>query len=271
MPTSPWSSEAIYNFSDQTPLLNTGKTQDQIDAENLDRETKAAIQKSRKIKKAKEQEKAAGRTQRNRQTWNPAEVAKEAIAQPLQNISSKLDEVLAPVNKVVADVGEQVDKNLYGIKDAQELAKRRRLRSGDKGEVAKLKKEQAVRTNPITETGNFILKSTGPGIIEDYGSQLIKAGQEGMARVGEAIGRPVAPEQDPRSDRYIKAQIDFGITPDDPTAAKAAEFLKLVNGMRFLNRVAPGTGASGIKKLVRSGGLDFFAGFMSLQRTLTRT
>ena len=105
MPTSPWSSEAIYNFSDQTPLLNTGKTQDQIDAENLDRETKAAIQKSRKIKKAKEQEKAAGRTQRNRQTWNPAEVAKEAIAQPLQNISSKLDEVLAPVNKVVADVG----------------------------------------------------------------------------------------------------------------------------------------------------------------------
>jgi hypothetical protein len=262
MPTSPWSSEAIYNFSDQTPLLNTGKTQDQIDAENLDRETKAAIQKSRKIKKAKEQEKAAGRTQRNRQTWNPAEVAKEAIAQPLQNISSKLDEVLAPVNKVVADVGEQVDKNLYGIKDAQELAKRRRLRSGDKGEVAKLKKEQAVRTNPITETGNFILKSTGPGIIEDYGSQLIKAGQEGMARVGEAIGRPVAPEQDPRSDRYIKAQIDFGITPDDPTAAKAAEFLKLVNGMRFLNRVAPGTGASGIKKLVRSGGLDFFAGFI---------
>ena len=141
MPSSPWSSEATYNFSDQTPLLNSGKTQEQIDQENLDRETKAAIQKSRQIKKGKEKEKAAGRTQRNRQTWNPAKVAQEAIARPLSGVSAKLDEVLAPVNKVVADSGEQFDKNLLGIKDTEELAKRRRLRSGDKGERAKSAKE----------------------------------------------------------------------------------------------------------------------------------
>jgi hypothetical protein len=271
MPSSPWSSEATYNFSDQTPLLNSGKTQEQIDQENLDRETKAAIQKSRQIKKGKEKEKAAGRTQRNRQTWNPAKVAQEAIARPLSGVSAKLDEVLAPVNKVVADIGEQVDKNLYGIKDTQELAKRRRLRSNDKAEKAKLNEQfkknlepTKKSLKPLVETAKVVLKGSGPGIIEDYGSQLIKAGQEGMARVGEAIGRPVAPEQDPRSDRYIKAQIDFGLTPDDPTAAGAAEFLKLVNGMRFLNRVAPQVGpdAGKLKKLIRSGGLDFFAGFI---------
>lgn len=266
-----WSSDSDYNFNYQSPTLDKGKTLEQIQAENLEQKTKAAIQKSKQIKKEKAEKKAAGRPQQNRQTWNPAKVAQDAITKPLEGVGAKLDEVLAPVNKVVADVGEQVDKNLYGIKDTQELAKRRRLRSGDKVERANVNEQ--VQKNleptkkslkPLVETAKVVLKGSGAGIIEDYGSQLIKAGQEGMARVGEAIGSPVAPEQDPRSDRYIKAQIDFGLTPEDPTAAKAAYILRVINGARFLNRITPGVGADAgmVKKLVRSGGLDFFAGFI---------
>ena len=268
-----WDSQNSYEYSTNVPALDTGKTASQREAENLSRQTQAAIQKSRKIKEQKviDKAKAQGKTRKNRQTWNPAAVAGQAITQavagPLKAISNATD-------PIVAAGGEFVDKNLYGIKDAKELAFRKRQRTGDllpedqkRKEISNLAKsteELRKGTKPLVESGKFILKGTGPGIIEDYGSQLIKAGQETVARVGEVIGRPVAPEQDPRSDRYIKAQVDFGLTPEDPTMAKGAEILKLINGARFLHRVAPQVGKDPNKvvQLLRDRSLDFFAGFI---------
>jgi hypothetical protein len=271
--TDSWDSQYSYQDTTSVPAADTGKTNDQIEKENLERNTKAAINKSRQIKKEQQAAKAKGRTKKNRETWNPAALVGQTV---LKTAQAPFDALSNAVSPTVAAAGEFVDKNLYGIKDTQQLAKRKRQRLGQptQAEKAKLAKEDKQRQadlgfKPVVETAKFILKGTGAGIIEDYGSQLIKAGQEGMARVGEVIGKPVAPEQDPRSDRYIKAQMDFGLTPEDPMMAKAAELMKLINGARFLGRVAPGVGpdAGKMKQLMRSGGLDFFAGFIHADTT----
>jgi hypothetical protein len=275
-----WSSDYTYSSDEQIPSLDKRKTVDQIKKENLEAAANETIAKAKKIQKQQQDKKADGRVKRNRTSWNPAKVAVDALKKVGDDTANNIDAALKPISEQVANVGEFADKNLLGIKDTEELAKRRRLRSGDKGERTKSEKEfkdkfnAARKADPITklvekplaETAKFILKSTGPGIIEDYGSRLVTAGQEGIARVGEAMGTPVAPEQDPRSDRYIKAQIDFGLTPDDPLAAGAANILKTINGMRFLGRVGPGkelaANAGAVTKLVRARGLDFFAGFI---------
>jgi hypothetical protein len=249
--------------------LDSGKTNSQIEEENRNKQTKAAIQKSRQIKEKIATDKAAkrakGRPKRNRQTWNPAEVAGKAISGAVLAPFEAISDAAAPI---VAAGGEFVDKNIYGIKDVKQLEKRKQVRLGkEKSDLAvkveQTRGERQKQLKPIAETAKMLLKGSGPGIIEDYGSRAITAGQEIIARTGEMIGAPVAPEQDPRSDRYIKAQIDFGLTPEDPMMAKGAELLKLINGARMLRRITPGdVSKNKMASFTRDRGLDFFAGFI---------
>lgn len=270
--TDSWDSQYSYQDTTSVPAVDTGKTNSQIEEEIFNQKTQAAIQKSRQIKEKaaadKAKRRAKGRPKRSRETWNPAQVLGqkigEAASAPFQAISG----AMTPASVAA---GEFVDKNLYGIRDVKELEKRKQMRAGKAPKEKKFteaQKELRSSLKPIVETSKMLLKGSGIGIVEDYGSRAITAGQELVARGGELIGRPVAPEQDPRSDRYIKAQIDFGLTPDDPIMAKGAELLKLINGARFLRRVAP-EAVSGNKmaSFTRDRGLDFFAGFIHADTT----
>lgn len=267
--TDAWDSSFSYQDTTSVPAIDTGKSNSQLEKENLERDTKAAVKKSRQIKEKAAEDKAKrrakGRPKRNRQTWNPAEVAGKAVLNTIRAPFDALAEGAAPA---VAAAGEVIDRNLYGIRDTKKLEQRKQQRLGKapaeidiQGE--KVSKELRQQLKPITETAKVILKGTGAGIIEDYASRAVTAGQELVAVGSQIIGRPVPKEQDPRSDRYIKAQVDFGLTPDDPVLANVAGVLKLINGARFLRRVAPGD-VSKNKMLAfgRDRALDFFAGFI---------
>jgi len=259
--TDSWDSQFSYQDTAPVPAVDTKKTNSQIEEENQKRATQAAIKKSRQIKQKAEEDKAKrramGRPKRNRQTWNPAEVVGKAV---LDTVQKPFD----AVSEAVAEGGEFIDKNFYGIRDVKRLEQRKQQRLGKApSKIDANVKKATAGLKPVSEVSKAILKGSGLGIIEDYGSRAVTAGQEILARGGDLIGRPVPLEQDPRSDRYIKAQIDFGLTPDDPTLAKGAELLKLINGARFLRRVAPGdVSKNKMAAFSRDRALDFFAGFI---------
>ncbi len=267
--TDSWDSQYSYQDTTSVSALDSGKTNSQIEEENRNKQTKAAIQKSRQIKEKaaadKAKKRAKGRPKRNRESWNPAQVLGQTIGDAAKAPFEAVSDVVSPI---AAAGGEWVDKNLYGIRDVKQLEKRKQVRLGKEKSDLAVKAEQTrgelkKQFKPIAETAKMLLKGSGPGIIEDYGSRAVTAGQEIIARTGEMIGRPVAPEQDPRSDRYIKAQIDFGLTPEDPMMAKGAELLKLINGARLLRRITPGdVSKNKMASFTRDRSLDFFAGFI---------
>ena len=53
--TDSWDSQYSYQDTTSVPAADTGKTNDQIEKENLERNTKAAIKKSRQIKQQQKQ------------------------------------------------------------------------------------------------------------------------------------------------------------------------------------------------------------------------
>jgi hypothetical protein len=150
-----WSSDYTYSSDEQIPSLDKRKTVDQIKKENLEASTKETIAKAKKIQKQQQDKKADGRIKRNRTSWNPAKVAVDALKKVGDDTANNIDAALKPISEQVANVGEFVDKNLLGIKDTEELTKRRRLRSGDKGERTKSEKEFKDKFNASREADAY--------------------------------------------------------------------------------------------------------------------
>jgi hypothetical protein len=222
----------------------TGKKTKELQEEQRVAETQAELQR---LKKAKDKQKAdrekiraKGRPKATTQTWNPAKAVGDAVG----------GAIMAPFN-ALSEGAQQLER---AIRTPEQIAEKR---EADKKVRQKVEKARGAAA-PAVEAAKVVLKGTGLGMVEQAADTIIETGQGVAAVAKKAVGLKVKPEEDPfRPDRYIRAETDFGLTPETQAGRFASKILGLINATRLGRRVAtkyvPGyKDLKGAKKILKN-------------------
>lgn len=202
-------------------------TKRQIQAEiDKQKKQKAAASKKPAKPKASAEPETTARPKVNQQTWNPAQVVGEGLKQTLGPVMGGADAVAKGLENasdwLAAAAGQ--DPNW---RKQQKLKGEKRRAAID----ASINKELA----GTKEMGRVALKSTGPGIVENVVDTAVAVG-DALQQPFRAATGTYDSTKDPFSDRYIRAQTDFGITPKTELGQKASRLLQFFNATRALTR-----------------------------------
>jgi len=175
---------------------------------------------------AKPAPKPTTKPKRNQQTWNPAAVIGEGIKQTLAPVMGGADAVAQGLENASDWLATAAGQDPQWRAQQKLKAKQQRAKT-DAGVDKSLAGTK--------EMGRIALKSTGPGVVEKIVDTAVLVGDTIQQPIRAVTGTYDA-TKDPFNDRYIRAQTDFGVTPQTEGGQKAARLLQFFNATRAVTR-----------------------------------